>query len=39
MYLQIGTGFKDEDLVQHTEFFNQHKLDKPKSYYRFVRSL
>lgn len=31
---QIGTGFKDEDLVQHTEFFNQHKLDKPKSYYR-----
>lgn len=32
---KIGTGFSEEDLAKHTEFFKQHLIDKPKSYYRF----
>ena len=32
---QIGTGFKDEELTQHTEFFKNHILEKPKPYYRY----
>ena len=33
--LQIGTGFKDEELEQHTEFFKNHLLEGPKPYYRY----
>ncbi|XP_066292968.1 DNA ligase 1-like isoform X1 [Branchiostoma lanceolatum] len=36
---KIGTGFKDEDLDQHTEFFKNHVVDKPKSYYRYDSSV
>jgi DNA ligase 1 len=32
---KIGTGFSDEDLAQHTEFFRSHVIDKPRSYYRY----
>lgn len=32
---KIGTGFKDEELHQHSAFFKQHVLRTPKSYYRF----
>ncbi|KAL5234406.1 hypothetical protein ACI65C_001816 [Semiaphis heraclei] len=35
---KIGTGFSDEDLQTHTEFFQQHIIDGPKSYYRFDQS-
>ena len=31
--VQIGTGFKDEDLETHTKYFSDHVLDGPKSYY------
>ena len=33
--LQIGTGFKDDELEQHTKFLKDHVIEKPKSYYRF----
>ena len=36
---KIGTGFSDEDLQKHYDFFQQHKIDKPKSYYAFDTSL
>ncbi|XP_035694536.1 DNA ligase 1-like [Branchiostoma floridae] len=36
---KIGTGFKDEELEQHTEFFKNHVVDKPKSYYRYDSSV
>lgn len=36
---KIGTGFKEEDLEKHSEFFKQHRLEGPKSYYRFDSSL
>ena len=39
LLLQIGTGFKDEDLEAHSKFFKEHKIDKPKSYYRYDNSL
>lgn len=32
---QIGTGFSDEALQTHTEFFKNHIIPKAKSYYRF----
>lgn len=32
---KIGTGFKDEDLEKHSEFFKNHVIEKPKSYYAF----
>ena len=32
---QIGTGFKDDELEQHTKFLKDHVIEKPKSYYRF----
>uniref|UniRef100_A0A2S2NAI6 DNA ligase n=2 Tax=Schizaphis graminum TaxID=13262 RepID=A0A2S2NAI6_SCHGA len=35
---KIGTGFSDEDLQTHTEFFQQHIIEGPKSYYRFDQS-
>lgn len=34
LWLQIGTGFKDEDLEQHTNFLKNHVIDVPKLYYR-----
>lgn len=36
---QIGTGFKDEDLETHTTFFKDHIIDKPKSYYKWDKSV
>lgn len=30
---KLGTGFKDEDLENHTNFLKQHVLEKPKSYF------
>lgn len=35
---QIGTGFSDEDLQKHAEFFKEHIIATPKSYYRFDTS-
>lgn len=31
---KIGTGFSDQALVEHTNFFKDHLCDKPKPYYR-----
>ena len=31
---KIGSGFKDDELDQHTQFMQSHVIDKPKSYYR-----
>lgn len=31
---KLGTGFKDEDLEQQKKFFENHIIEKPKSYYR-----
>ena len=36
---QIGTGFSDEQLTTHTEFFKNHVIEGPKSYYRYDSSL
>ncbi|OQR78526.1 DNA ligase 1-like [Tropilaelaps mercedesae] len=36
---KIGTGFKEEELEQHTSFFKNHVLDKAKSYYNVDSSL
>eukprot|EP00092_Neocalanus_flemingeri_P021031 GFUD01022785.1.p1 GENE.GFUD01022785.1~~GFUD01022785.1.p1 ORF type:complete len:1006 (-),score=309.99 GFUD01022785.1:132-3149(-) len=36
---KIGTGFTDEDLVQHSAFFKDHLSEKPKSYYSFDPNL
>ncbi|XP_048867198.1 DNA ligase 1 isoform X2 [Brienomyrus brachyistius] len=35
---KIGTGFKDEDLEQHFNFFKEHVLPKPRPYYRVDQS-
>ena len=35
MRYQIGTGFKEDQLEQHAEFFKDHLLDGPKPYYRY----
>uniref|UniRef100_A0A6A7FQV1 DNA ligase n=2 Tax=Hirondellea gigas TaxID=1518452 RepID=A0A6A7FQV1_9CRUS len=32
---KIGTGFTDESLKKHSEFFKEHRIDEPKSYYRY----
>eukprot|EP01114_Cavostelium_apophysatum_P019156 TRINITY_DN6091_c0_g1_i1.p1 TRINITY_DN6091_c0_g1~~TRINITY_DN6091_c0_g1_i1.p1 ORF type:complete len:829 (-),score=268.02 TRINITY_DN6091_c0_g1_i1:32-2518(-) len=32
---KIGTGFSDEDLQKHSEFFKQHIISGPKSYYAY----
>lgn len=39
IFLQIGTGFKDEDLEKHTTFFKEHVIEKPKSYYKWDKSV
>ncbi|XP_064612505.1 DNA ligase 1-like isoform X2 [Liolophura sinensis] len=36
---KIGTGFKDEDLEQHANFFKCHVLEKAKPYFRYDNSL
>ncbi|KAL7737441.1 hypothetical protein ACLKA6_007584 [Drosophila palustris] len=36
---KIGTGFTDEDLRVHSEFFGKHVIDSPKSYFRYDSSL
>lgn len=36
---KLGTGFSDEDLQTHSEFFKQHVIKAPKSYYRYDSSL
>ncbi|XP_030759743.1 DNA ligase 1 isoform X2 [Sitophilus oryzae] len=36
---KIGTGFTDEDLQTHTDFFKGHVIPKAKSYYRYDSSL
>lgn len=35
---KIGTGFSDEDLQKHSEFFKQHIIPSSKSYYRYDSS-
>lgn len=32
---KIGTGFSDEDLAVHSNFFKEHIIKQPKHYYRF----
>ncbi|XP_043514184.1 DNA ligase 1 [Frieseomelitta varia] len=36
---KIGTGFSEEDLQKHTEFFKEHIVSQTKSYYRYDSSL
>ncbi|KAK7864274.1 hypothetical protein R5R35_009535 [Gryllus longicercus] len=36
---KLGTGFSEEALQRHTDFFKQHVLDSPRPYYRFDSSL
>ncbi|CAH1403944.1 unnamed protein product [Nezara viridula] len=36
---KIGTGFSDEDLQKHSEFFKSHVIESAKSYYRYEGSL
>ena len=38
-FTQAGTGFSDDDLLKHNEFFKQHIIDKPRPYYRFGESV
>ncbi|XP_055913260.1 DNA ligase 1-like isoform X2 [Eupeodes corollae] len=35
---KIGTGFSDEDLQTHAEFFKKHVIKEPKSYYQYDSS-
>ncbi|XP_018057253.1 PREDICTED: DNA ligase 1 isoform X2 [Atta colombica] len=35
---KIGTGFKEDDLENHTKFFKDHIVSQAKSYYRFDSS-
>jgi DNA ligase-1 len=32
---KIGTGFSDEDLAKHYEFFKEHVISQPPSYYSY----
>ncbi|XP_076756120.1 DNA ligase 1 [Xylocopa sonorina] len=36
---KIGTGFSEEDLQKHSEFFKEHIIPQTKSYYRYDSSL
>lgn len=36
---KIGTGFSEEDLQKHTEFFKEQVIPRSKSYYRYDGSL
>ncbi|XP_075220977.1 DNA ligase 1 isoform X2 [Lycorma delicatula] len=35
---KIGTGFSDEDLQKHSEYFKEHVIEKPRPYYRYDNS-
>lgn len=35
---KIGTGFSDDDLATHTNFFKDRIIKEPRSYYRFNQS-
>ncbi|KAJ9576561.1 hypothetical protein L9F63_025544, partial [Diploptera punctata] len=35
---KIGTGFSDDDLQKHSEFFKQHVIEQPRPYYRYDNS-
>lgn len=35
---KIGTGFSDEDLLQHSEFLRKNVIKQPKSYYSYDSS-
>ncbi|KAI9015005.1 ATP-dependent DNA ligase [Gaertneriomyces semiglobifer] len=35
---KIGTGFSEEQLAEHAQFFKQHIVDGPKSYYSWTDS-
>lgn len=39
LFSQAGTGFTDEALAKHHEFFKQHVIEKPRSYYRYGDNL
>ncbi|KAF8767052.1 DNA ligase 1 like protein [Argiope bruennichi] len=36
---KLGTGFSDKELETHAEFFKNHVISEPKSYYRYDSSL
>merc|ERR1712141_89839 len=36
---KIGTGFSDDDLQKHYDYFQQHIIPKPKPYFAFDSSL
>uniref|UniRef100_A0A8R1YJV5 DNA ligase n=1 Tax=Pristionchus pacificus TaxID=54126 RepID=A0A8R1YJV5_PRIPA len=36
---KIGTGFKDEDLKEQHKLLEEHKMDKPRSYYKYDETL
>jgi len=36
---KIGTGFTDEDLSTHAQFFKSHVIEKAKAYYNYDSSL
>merc|ERR1711972_461767 len=36
---KIGTGFTDEDLSTHAQFFKGHVIEKAKAYYNYDSSL
>ena len=38
-HLQIGTGFKDDDLKAQAEQLSKHRINAPKAYYRFDDTL
>ncbi|GIY80793.1 DNA ligase 1 [Caerostris extrusa] len=38
-FQRLGTGFSDKELETHTDFFKQHVISEPKSYYRYDNSL
>lgn len=39
IFRQIGTGFTEEDLQKHSEFFKEHIVPKAKPYYRYDSGL
>ena len=38
-HVQIGTGFKDDELEKHAQYFADHVIDGPKPYYRCTDSV